>query len=706
MGIKLTEVLKKNFGYSQFRPQQEDIITSVLHQKDVLVLMPTGGGKSICFQLPALLMENITLVISPLISLMKDQVESLRQNGISAAYYNSTLSDMDKEILARECINGDIKLLYMAPETLFQIKDTWLKHIKISLIAIDEAHCVSMWGHDFRPEYQKIGSLRKELNNIPFIALTATADKITRKDIVKQLNLNEPELFLSSFNRPNLSLAVKSQVPKQKKVKEVIKFINDRNGQSGIIYCLSRKETEKWAETLQSHGIPANYYHAGLPSDKRSKVQEDFIKDDVPVICATIAFGMGIDKSNVRWVIHNNLPKNLEGFYQEIGRAGRDGLPSDTLLYYNYRDVVLLNDFVKESEFKPIYQEKINRILQYAEATSCRRKILLSYFSEHLEEDCKNCDVCHNPPKIIDGTVIAQKSLSAVYRTNQKVGINTCVNILRGAKNIKVFENNYQTLKTYGVGADLAFKDWQHYITQLINLGVFEIAYDENFYLKITEFGGEILKGNKAINLTRPIDQKVKTQKTKGLKTKESKINKSSGIKSGLFEQLKALRKTIATKKGVPAYIIFHDASLKEIAKLKPQNEEEMMEIQGMGEAKFYTYGQIFLDEVANFIKTQPKKKSNQSTTTIETLELFEKGLSVDEIAMTKNVSQQTIFNHLIKLKEEGKPIDLSSYVTNDEIKLVQSIYKTLNKPDKLKPIYDALKGELNYTKIKLALIH
>ncbi|MFD1552400.1 DNA helicase RecQ [Putridiphycobacter roseus] len=705
MALDLKNVLKQYFGYDSFRPQQAEIITSILEEKDSLVLMPTGGGKSICFQLPAMLFPNLTLVISPLISLMKDQVDALLENGIPAAYFNSSVSAMNKEILVREAIEGKIKLLYMAPETLFQIKDTWLHQLKISMVAIDEAHCVSMWGHDFRPEYQRIGSLRAELPGVPFMALTATADKITRKDIIKQLKLKEPGFFLSSFNRPNLSLSVRAQIPKQKKVKEVLQFIEKRKGQSGIIYCLSRKETEQWSQTLVNAGLSCAYYHAGLSPEARDEVQNGFIHDDIHIICATIAFGMGIDKSNVRWVIHNNLPKNLEGYYQEIGRAGRDGLLSDTVLYYNYRDVVMLNDFIQESEFKPIYQEKINRILQYAEANTCRRRILLAYFSEHLPEDCKNCDVCLNPPEVIDGKIIAQKALSALFRTNQKIGINTCINILRGSKSMEIYENNYQEIKTYGAGTEYSFNDWQHYITQLVNLGCIEIAYDQNFHLKITEFGNEILKTNKSINLTKP--QPRETLKAKKEKEKKGKarptITKTS---SSLFEALKQTRKIVAKEKGVPAYIIFHDSALKDMAVKKPGTELEMLEVQGMGEAKFRTYGELFLNAIANFEASHsPKqKKTKKGSTYEETWELYKNDFSLSEIAMHKDISETTVINHLIKLKADGKAIDLSKYVSDKEVELVQTMFLQLKQPTGLKPIYEALRGELDYDKIRIAL--
>ncbi len=701
MPVNLTKILKSNFGYSTFRPQQEEIINNVLNGKDTIVLMPTGGGKSICFQLPALVLPHLTLVVSPLISLMKDQVEALKANGISAAFFNSTLNEQDKQDLINDCNNGNIKLLYISPEALIASKDGWISQLKLSQIAIDEAHCVSMWGHDFRPEYQKLGQLRNQFKDIPFIALTATADKITRKDIQTQLNLHQPTLFLSSFNRPNLSLDVRSKVPKKQKQKEIVAFIKERATQSGIIYCLSRKETEEWASFLKSNGIQAEFYHAGLPPDKRSKVQEDFINDDLQIICATIAFGMGIDKSNVRWVIHNNLPKNLEGYYQEIGRAGRDGLPSTTILYYNMRDVKMLFDFIQESEFKDIYKEKLQRILQYAEATSCRRRILLSYFSEHLNKDCGNCDVCKNPPEFIDGKIIAQKALSAVYRTKENVGTVTCINILRGAKTANIFEKRYHFIKTYGVGADLSFTDWQHYLTQLINQGVFEIAYDEHFNLKITPFGHQILKGEVDIKLTRPLTKEEIKAKEKSAKKKSKKVLSPN---QQLFEKLRELRKELANENGLPAYIIFHDSTLKEMASDMPKNAEEMMKISGIGEAKFARFGHLFLDLINTFIPEQPALDLPKLDTYEQTYKLYKDGLSADEIAMARGLKKDTIVGHLATLVSKGKDVDLSPFINDEITQRVKKAYIELDKPEALKPIYEHFNGEIEYYQIRLAL--
>lgn len=689
------QILKEIYGYDEFRPLQQEVIEHTLSGQDSVVIMPTGGGKSVCFQIPAIIQENVTLVISPLISLMKDQVEALLANGIKAAFFNSSQSDFEKRIIIDDCIENRIKLLYVSPETLVMAFDNWLKNIPISMVAVDEAHCVSMWGHDFRPEYGQIKALRRHFKNVPFMALTATADKITRKDISEQLGLVNPQLFLSSFNRSNLSLAVRSQVPKKQKEKEIINFISARRNESGIIYCLSRKETEKWSEFLNSNGVNSRYYHAGMDSASREAVQDGFINDHYTVICATIAFGMGIDKSNVRWIIHNNLPKNIEGYYQEIGRAGRDGLPSDTVLYYNYRDVVLLNDFVKEAEFKETYQEKIRRMLNYAEATSCRRNILLSYFGEFNEEPCNNCDVCENPPEFVDGKIIAQMALSGIVRTGAQVGANMLINILRGAKTMDLFDRNYHQLKTYGVGKDHSFADWQHYMNQLINLGLIEIAYDDFLKLKMTPAGEEILRSNKPLQLTKP-DIKAKTAKKKGSQ-KELALDPDKA----LLEALKAFRKEIAVQNKVPAYVIFHDATLNEIAAKRPKDVNALLEVQGMGKVKMQRFGEGILQIVGQHKAVEPEKKQS---TTEKTYALYQQGLSVEEICQERNLSPTTVFGHLCKLFEEKYPIDLNKYVTEYEVNQVREAKRALRNTNQLKPIYEKLNGAVEYHKIALAL--
>jgi ATP-dependent DNA helicase RecQ len=682
-------ILKEVFGYDTFRSQQQEIIEHALANQDGLAIMPTGGGKSICFQIPALVKPNLTIVISPLISLMKDQVDSLRSNGVQTAFYNSSLPDEAKSMIFQKAKNNEIKLLYMSPEA-FVGGIGWVKDLNVSMIAVDEAHCVSMWGHDFRPEYQQIGQLRKHFKNIPVMAFTATADKVTRKDIIEKLSLENPSTFISSFDRPNLSLAVRTQIPKKQKEKEITKFLTDRPNHSGIIYCLSRKECEAWSAHLNTMGFNARHYHAGLTSEMRDQVQEGFINDHYQIICATIAFGMGIDKSNVRWVIHNNLPKNIEGYYQEIGRAGRDGLDSETILYYNYRDVVLLNDFVAESEFKEVYHEKINRMLKYAEATSCRRKILLAYFGEHLTEDCGNCDVCKNPPEFIEGKTIAQKALSAIIRTDQSVGINTLIGILRGAKSIDIFEKGYEKIKTYGAGAEFSFKQWQHFINQLINQGLVEIGYNKNLWLQITELGQKVIKNEAGFKVTAFVEKDLKSASKK-------KPRASSGDPDEeLLIKMKAWRLDKAKQNSVPAYVIFNDATLNQLASEKPISKEHLANIQGFGKVKIDRFG----EDILNIIGQNTSKLNTYE----KTFMLYDEGKSIEYIAEERKLGQQTVINHLVKLYEEGKKVDLNRYVSEYEVQEIKKVHLGLNKTFQLKPIYDALDGEIDYPKINIAL--
>lgn len=691
------EKLQVVFGYDKFRPTQEDIITNILNKKDTIVLMPTGGGKSICFQIPALVFDGITIVISPLISLMKDQVEALKANGVQAAYLNSSNSDEEKHDILNSCKNGDIKLLYLAPETLIPIMNGWISQLPISLVAIDEAHCVSMWGHDFRPEYTQLSKFRQMLSDVPFAAFTATADKLTRRDIAEHLGMNDPKVFISSFDRPNISLEVRGNVPKKKKIQEIVTFIHDRPNQSGIIYCLSRKETEGMAEELRDAGIDAEHYHAGLPSDERSKVQEDFINDNTSIICATIAFGMGIDKSNVRWVIHNNLPKNVEGYYQEIGRAGRDGLPSEAILYYNMRDVKLLADFARNSPKSDVLLEKLNRMLQFSEATSCRRKILLAYFSENLAENCNNCDVCENPPKSFDGLLIAQKALSAIKRTGEKVGQFLLIDILRGAKTADIYSKGLQNIKTYGAGRDHSNEEWIHFITQIKNLGLVEVAYDDHMHLKVTPFGDDVLFGKKQFQLTHFIEKPKRERKAK---RKPSNLS----LDEVLFNELRLLRKKIAVEDNVPAYIVFNDVSLQEMSKEMPTTENEMLAISGVGLQKFQTYGQEFIDLIKAFKENSKSKKAKKKSTHQETMDLIDAGLSMEDIAESRNLAITTVQSHFAKLYLDGKLTDLSVYVSNDEIEKINTAYEEIQETVQLKPYYEYFNEEIDYGKIRLGL--
>lgn len=602
----MLQTLKTYFGYDSFRPLQEEIIRHILDGNDALVLMPTGGGKSICYQLPALLREGTAVVVSPLISLMKDQVEALCANGISAGALNSSNDETENAALRRACTEGRLKLLYISPEKLLAEANYLLRDMHISLFAIDEAHCISQWGHDFRPEYAQMGILHQQFPHVPIIALTATADKITREDIIRQLHLNHPRTFISSFDRPNLSLTVKRGYQQKEKSKTILDFIARHPGESGIIYCMSRSKTESVAQMLQKQGIRTAVYHAGLSPSLRDEAQDDFINDRVQVVCATIAFGMGIDKSNVRWVIHYNLPKSIESFYQEIGRAGRDGLPSDTLLFYSLADLILLTKFATESGQQNINLEKLQRMQQYAESDICRRRILLSYFGEIADHDCGNCDVCKNPPERFDGTVIVQKALSAIVRTDQQIGTGVLVDILRGNMSPEVVGKGYQQLKTFAAGRDVPARDWHDYLLQMLQLGYFEIAYNENNHLKITSAGSDVLFGRATARLV--VIRREETNETKrGRKRKatvpaqELPLGLPNTENEALFEALRKLRKRLADEEALPAYIILSDKVLHLLSTSRPTNLEEFGNISGIGEHKKKKYGKEFINLIRKY---------------------------------------------------------------------------------------------------------
>ena len=603
----MLNTLKTYFGYDSFRPLQEDIIKNILSKKDSVVLMPTGGGKSICYQLPALLMEGTAIVVSPLISLMKDQVEALQANGIAARALNSTNNDTKNVMLRRECYQGKVKLLYISPERLLIEMDFLLKDIKISLFAIDEAHCISQWGHDFRPEYTQLKTIRERFPQTPIVALTATADKITRQDIVTQLALKDPKTFISSFDRPNLSLDVRRGYQQKEKTRTILEFIFKRPNECGIIYCMSRDKTEKVAEMLLRHGVKATVYHAGLSASARDKAQEDFINDRVQVVCATIAFGMGIDKSNVRWVIHYNMPKSIESFYQEIGRAGRDGMKSDTLLFYSLGDLVMLSKFAMDSGQQTVNMEKLNRMQQYAESDICRRRILLNYFGETMDHDCGNCDVCKNPPERFDGTIIVQKALSAIVRTDQQIGTRMLIAILRGNFFEELVEKGYDKLKTFGVGRDIPQRDWQDYLLQMLNMGYFEIAYNENNHLKMTSAGAKVLYGKEKAMLVVIKREETKAKGRKKEAEKQAKLQIHPAVLVGeedqaLFEELRTLRKRLADQQAIPAYIVLSDKTLHLLALQRPTTIEEFGMVSGIGEYKKERYGKEFVETIKTFL--------------------------------------------------------------------------------------------------------
>lgn len=629
---------------------------------------------------------------------MKDQVDNLRANGISAGALNSSISSDEAQVVANNIGTEDLKLLYISPEKA--VNPYFIKFIKdknISLIAIDEAHCVSIWGNDFRQEYTALPNLTKNFSDTPVIALTATADKATQNDIIEKLQLKDAERYISSFERKNLFLNV---LPAYRRMDHILEFVKKRSNESGIIYCLSRKSTEMVAEKLRDNGIKAYHYHAELTAEQRNGVQKGFQQDEIKVVCATIAFGMGIDKSNVRYVLHYNLPKNLESYYQEIGRAGRDSVEADTVLFYSVNDGKIYQQFIDKSEadetFKMVQRSKLNRMIEFCQSTSCRTNMILSYFGEYRTEQCGHCDNCKNPPQYFDGTVIAQKALSAAKRLKEQVALNMLVDVLRGSQKKEIIQAGFDKIKTFGAGADINREEWVHFISQMVNQGYFEVDFTTHNRLKVTEIGELALNKKIKVNLSQPITHEQ--QEHTPHKSKKAQFD------TELFQHLKSVRLTLAKMEDVPAYIIFNDATLLEMCEVKPMYINDMAEISGVGKHKLEKYGELFLNEIKKFIASNTTLKNIKGKTYLETFTLLKEGLSVEEVAKKRSLNPATIYNHIAYLYEKGEKIDISEYISEQEINTILQAWYKLDKTDSLKEIHEYLNEKYEFHTLRLGL--
>ncbi len=690
------KVLKKYFGYDTFRPGQLDIIDAVCSGRDAVVLMPTGGGKSLCFQVPALIQPGVTIVVSPLIALMDDQTSALRANGVPAAAIHSGNDEADNRLTMDAFFKGQIKILYISPERLQSDLPLWPKTLKIDLVAIDEAHCISQWGHDFRPVYTALGNIKEQLPDTTVMALTATADRVTREDIIARLNLTDPFVWIGSFDRPNISLTVTPDPGKTGRIAAVRRMLRKYPNDSGIVYCLSRKGTEEICQALVKTGINAVCYHAGMSALDRNLAQRAFISGDVKIVCATIAFGMGIDKSNIRWVIHNNMPGNIESYYQEIGRGGRDGLPAEALMFFSLRDVMLRRSFVDNSGQKELNAEKLKQMQRFAETDVCRRRVLLSYFGQTLDHDCGNCDVCLDPPVRFDGTIIAQKALSGITRAGGAIGSGLLIDLLRGSLTADISRQNLHLLMTFGVGRDLSVSEWKHYINQMLQLGLIEIAYNENFRLRVTPYGNRVLYNREKVEMSLFNRQQYATTRRKEKKKPAMPVDPVRQ----LFEQLKSVRRSVAAKEKVADTIVFNDDTLMEMARKRPSTIDEFISIRGASERKTVLYGRQFIKAIRKFEGLGSSMP--EGTSLKETLILYNAGATLDEIADLKGVKPATIAGHLATLIDQDMISSFDRVMTRD---VYVKIMETFSRHgDNTNDAYAELKNDVPQTSIVIAL--